>query len=62
MKPLTVYASYLLLNEQVRFVHQAERPFLPLSFIIEFGGLSTGLLIIGYILTRLAQAKTFFMV
>ena len=58
----TVFANYLILGEQVRFIHQAGRPFLPLSLIIEFGGLAFGLLIIGYILTRIAQAKTLFLV
>lgn len=58
----TVFANYLILGEQVRFIHQAGRPFLPLSLIIEFGGLAFGLLIIGYILTRIAQARTLFLV
>ena len=58
----TVFASYLLLNQQVRFIHQKARPFMPLNFVIEFGGLALGLLILGYLLTRLAQAKTLFIV
>ena len=57
-----MFAGYLLLNEQIRFVRQDERTFLPLSIMIEFGGLTAGLLVIGYMLTRLAQAKTFFLV
>lgn len=51
-----------MLNEQIRFVHQAERPFLPLSLVIELGGLTLGLLIFGHVITRLAQAKTLFLV
>ena len=35
---------------------------MPLNFVIDFGGLAFGLLIIGYLVTRLAQAKTLFMV
>ena len=35
---------------------------MPLNFVIDFGGLAFGLLLIGYMLTRLAQAKTLFMV
>ena len=51
-----------MLDEQVTFVHQAERPFMILTFLAEFGGLSFGLLIVGYALTRLTQAKTLFLI
>ena len=33
-----------------------------MSLIIELGGLTVGLLIIGFVLTRLAQARTLFLV
>ena len=33
-----------------------------LNFIWQFGGLSFGLFIIGYLLTRITQAKTLFLV
>jgi len=54
--------SYILLDEQVSLVQQAPRNSIPLTVLIEVGGFTASLLVIGHLLTRFSLAKTFFLV
>ena len=58
----TLMKTYFLLDEKVSVIHQAERPFFLLTFLYQFGGLAIGLIAVGYLITRIAQAKTQFLV
>jgi len=51
-----------MLDEAVTVTQHGRRSFFLLEFVIDFGGLAFGLLILGYLLSRMGYAKTFFFV